>query len=141
VIFEEILVAFQQSIAARNAQGDALIASVGNAGLLRIFVGTQPVDCATVSSGTKLSEHTLASPFAPATSSAVISPTLPANVNALATGTAGYYRVYKADGSTCVYQDAVVASGNGLVLNPSNDTLTSGQPVQINSWTVTIGGA
>lgn len=133
--------AFQQSVAARTAQADTITTTVGNAGLLRIYTGTVPANCAAAATGTKLSEHTLGSPFAPGASSGVLSPTLPANVNGLADGTAGYYRIYKADGTTCVVQDSVVSSGPGLVLNPSSNLIASGQPVQVNSWTITMGGA
>lgn len=131
--------ALQYSTAARNGRGDAIATAVGNAGLLRIYTGAAPADCVTAASGTKLSEHTLASPFAPATSGGVQSPTLPANVNALASGTAGYWRVYKSDGTTCVIQGSVGTSGADLNLNTL--TIASGGPVQINSWVFTEGGA
>lgn len=131
--------ALQYSAAARNGRGDAVTTAVGNAGLLRIFTGSAPADCVTAFTGTKLSEHTLGSPFAPGTSAGVQSPTLPANVNALATGTAGYWRVYKADGTTCVIQGSVGTSGADLVLNTLS--LVTGGPVQCNSWVFTEGGA
>jgi hypothetical protein len=69
----------------------------------------------------------------------VQSPTLPSNVNALATGTAGYWRVYKSDGTTCVIQGSVGTSGADLNLNTLS--LVTGGPVQVNSWTFTEGGA
>lgn len=131
--------ALQYSAALRNARADAKTAQVGNAGLLRIYTGAAPADCVTAATGTKLSEHTTGSPFAPAASAGVLSPTLPANVNALASGTAGYWRVYKADGTTCVVQGSVGTSGADLNLNTL--TLASGGPVQVNSWAWTEGGA
>lgn len=129
----------QYSVALRNARGDAKTAQVGSAGFLRIYTGSIPADCATAASGTKLSEHTTGSPFAPAASGGVLSPTLPSNVNALASGTAGYWRVYKADGTTCVVQGSVGTSGADLNINTL--TIASGGPVQINSWALTEGGA
>lgn len=132
--------ALQYSTTARNARADSGIASIiGNAGLLRLYTGAAPADCATSATGTKLSEHTLGSPFAPSASGGVQSPTLPANVNALATGTAGYWRVYKADGTTCVIQGSVGTTGADLNLNTL--AIVSGGPVQLNSWTFTEGGA
>lgn len=132
--------ALQYSTAARNARADSGIATIiGNAGLLRVYTGGAPADCVTAATGTKLSEHTLGSPFAPAASGGVQSPTLPANVNALATGTAGYWRVYKSDGTTCVIQGGVGTSGADLNLNTLS--IVSGGPVQVNSWTFTEGGA
>jgi hypothetical protein len=112
---------------------------VGNAGLLRIYTGSAPADCGTAASGTKLSEHTLGSPFAPATSGGVLSPTAPSNVNATASGTAGYWRVYKSDGTTCVVQGSCGTSGADMILNTLS--IVAGGPVQVNSWSFTEGGA
>ena len=133
--------ATQFSTTCRNGMADAITTAVGNAGKLRIFTGAVPANCAAAFTGTLLSEHTLGSPFAPAASGGVLSPTLPSNVNGSADGTAGYYRIYKSDGTTCVYQNIVVSSGSGLVLNPSSNVIASGQPVQINSWSITMPGA
>lgn len=131
--------ALQYSVATRNARADALTTQIGNAGLFRIYTGAAPADCVSAATGTKLSEHTLGSPFAPAASSGAQSPTIPANANALANGTAGYWRVYKSDGTTCVAQGSIGTSGADVNLNTL--TLASGGPVQINSWTFTEGGA
>lgn len=126
---------FQQSTLARNGEGDAFTAAVGNAGKLSILTGAVPANCAAAETGTLLAQHTLGSPFAPAASGGVVSPTLPANVNAVATGTAGYYRVYKADGTTCVGQAPIA----DITLNTT--AIVLGGPVAVNSWSITIGGA
>lgn len=131
--------ALQYSVALRNAQADAKTTQVGSAGKLRIFTGSPPADCATASTGTLLSEHTLGSPFAPGASGGVLSPTLPSNVNAGNTGTAGYWRVYKSDGTTCVLQGLCGTSGSDMNLNTLS--IVSGGPVQVNSWTITEAGA
>lgn len=128
--------AMQLSVAVRNAMADALVAQVGNAGLLRIYTGAIPADCATAASGTLLSEHTLGTPFDAAASGGGLTPNLPADVNASNTGVAGYYRVYRSDGTTCV-QQAPIAD---ITITPST-TITSGQPVKVTSWTITMGGA
>ena len=131
--------ALQYSVALRNTRADAKTTQAGNAALLRIYSGAAPADCVTAASGTKLVEHTLGSPFAPAASGGVLSPTLPSNVNALATGTAGYWRLYKADGTTCVVQGSVGTSGADMNLNTLS--LVSAGPVQVSSWAWTEGGA
>lgn len=131
--------ALQLDTTIRTTRADTITTRVGNAGLLRIYTGTIPADCGTAASGTKLVEHTTGSPFAPGASSGVLSPTLPSNVNALATGTAGYWRQYKSDGTTCVCQGSVGTSGADMNLNTLS--LVSGGPVQVNSWTFTEGGA
>lgn len=123
--------------ATRNAMGDALTTQVGNAGQLRIYSGAAPADETVAATGTLLAQHTLGSPFAPAASGGVVSPTLPANVNASATGTAGYWRVYTS-GGTSKHQGLCGTSGSDMNLNTLS--LVSGGPVQINSWTLTMGG-
>lgn len=130
--------AVQLSAAARNARADAIATAVGNAGKLQIRSGSAPADCAAADSGSLLSEHTLGSPFAPSASGGVLSPTLPSNVNASATGTAGHWRV-KTSGGTTVAQGTCGTSGTDMILNTTS--LVSGGPVQINSWSFTEGQA
>lgn len=129
----------QISDAVRNAQLDALTAQVGNGGKLRIYSGTKPANVAAAITGTMLAEHTLGTPFAPAASGGVLSPNLPANVNAVATGTASHWRVYKSDGTTAVMQGDCATSASDMNLNTT--AIVSGGPVQISSWTTTGGGA
>lgn len=130
--------ALQYSVALRNAQLDAITTAVGNAGTLRIYSGSAPSDVATSATGTLLVQHTLGSPFAAGASSGSLSPTLPSNVNASATNTAGYWRVYTS-GGTAVVQGTVGTSGADMNLNTLS--IVSGGPVQVSSWTITAGGA
>lgn len=81
----------------------------------------------------------MGSPFAAAASGGVLTVTVPATVNAIASGTAGYWRFYKADGTTCVVQGSVNTTGGDLNLNTL--VITAAGPVQINSWTITEAGA
>src|SRR5690348_6903951 len=118
--------ALQLSTTARNGRADAITTAVGNAGLLRIYTGSIPADCGTAASGTKLSESTCGSPFAPGAASGVLSPTLPAQVAAVASGTAGYWRVYKSDGTTCVAQGSLGTTGSGADLILNSLTIVSG---------------
>lgn len=129
----------QWSTATRNGRLDAVTTVVGNAGLLRIYTGSLPADCATAASGTKLAEFTLGSPFAGSAASGALSPTLPAAVAAVAGGTAGYWRVYKSDGTTCCAQGTVGTSSSDLILNTL--TIVSGGTVNVSAWTWTEGGA
>jgi hypothetical protein len=121
----------------RNAQLDAITTFAGNGAKLRIYDGTRPATGGAVTN--LLSEHTLASPFAPAAASAVLSPTLPSDVNAGATGTATWFRVVKADGTTHVLDGSAGISGTDLILNSAS--LTSGVAVSVTEWTITRGNA
>jgi hypothetical protein len=123
--------AIGSSVELRNARLVARTTTVGNAGKLRIYDGTRP---ATGGAATNLlAEFTLGSPFAPAPSNAVQSPTLPAAVNAGASGTATWFRVTKADGT--FVEDGSV--GAEMTLNTS--TITSGLQVSVTSWTINGG--
>jgi hypothetical protein len=119
----------------RNAQLDAITTFVGNAGKLRIYNGTQPATGGTAT--TLLAEFTLGSPFAPAASSATLSPTLPSNVNGSATGTATWFRIVKSDGTTVCVDGTAGTSGTDLIL--STTSIVSGSPVSITAWTITRG--
>lgn len=130
--------ALQFSTACRNAMLDGITSTVGNAGTLEIRSGSAPADCGQADSGTLLATHTLGSPFDAAASGGTLTPNLPSNVNAAATGTAGHWRV-KTSGGTVVAQGTCGAGSGDLNLNTTS--LVSGGPVQINSWTWTAPGA
>ena len=120
----------------RNSQLNAITTAVGNAGTLTIYSGTQPATGGAAT--TVLATFTLGSPFAPAASGAVLSPTLPANVNASATGTATWFRVSTSGAAQCI-DGTCGTSGTDLILNTT--ALTSGNPVSVTAWTVTRGNA
>lgn len=127
------------STALRNAKVDAITTAVGSAGTLKIYDGTQPAGPATaISSQTLLSTHTLGSPFAPSASSGVLSPTLPSNVNAVASSTATWARI-ATSGGTAVMDVSVGTSGCDI--NLSTTSIVSGQPVAVISWTITDGNS
>lgn len=119
----------------RNAQLDAITAFVGAAGKLVIYSGTRPATGGTAT--TVLGTFTLGSPFAPAASGGVLSPTLPANTTGTAAGTASWFRVFKADGTTICLDGSIGTSGSDLNLNTT--TVSSGVTLSITAWTVTRG--
>lgn len=126
----------------RNAKLDAITAQVGAGGILRLYddSAAQPAgpDSAVPVGAVKLAEWTLGSPFAPAASAGQLSPTLPANVNGLATGTQAWFRVFKSDGTTAVIDGSAGTAGCDMNLS---GTVVQGQPIQITSWTFTDANA
>ena len=113
------------STALRNARLDAVSAAVGSGGKLRIYNGTRPASGG--AGHTLLSEHTLGTPFAAAAAGGgPLSPTLPADVNASATGTATWWRATTSAG-TFVIDGDVGTSGSDLDLVTTS--IVSGQPV------------
>jgi alkylated DNA nucleotide flippase Atl1 len=118
----------------RNARLDAITTAVGNAGKLQIYDGTQPATGGTAT--TKLAEFTLGSPFAPAASAGVLSPTLPSSTTGLAASTATWFRVVTSGGAF-VLDGTAGTSGKELILNTAS--VAVGVNVSITSWTITTG--
>lgn len=121
----------------RNAQLDAITTFAGNGAKLRVYDGTRPATGGAVT--TLLAEFTLGTPFAPAASGGVLSPTLPGNATASATGTATWFRIVKADGTTHVIDGSAGTSGTDLVLNTAS--ITSGATVAITNFTISRGNS
>lgn len=124
----------------RSAMMDAISSEAGNAGKLKIYTGPPPANANLPATGILLSTHTLESPFAPAASGGVLSPTLPADATAVASGTAGYFRVTKSD-DTVIGQGTVGEEDDDptpdCILNDT-DTI-AGFPVRVLAWAWTAG--
>lgn len=129
----------QYSSTGRNAAADAM-AVLCNAGLLRIYDGVQPANAGTaVTSQTKLVESTLnATAFAAAVAGVATANAI-ANVNAVATGTATWFRVLKSDGVTVVFDGSVGTATANLVMNST--AIQSGAAVAITSLTLTAAAS
>jgi hypothetical protein len=87
------------STAIRDARNNAITTAVGNAGLLAFYNGVRPASGGTAT--TKLLELTCGSPFAPASSGGVLTPTNPAAANAIADGTITWARLTTSGGTFC----------------------------------------
>lgn len=127
----------------RNARLDAVTAFIAGAALLRVYNGTRPAVGASVGSAVLLAQLTCNATFAAAASSGVLTlnSISPAN-SAAATGTATWFRLVKADGTTFCMDGAVgtVASGAGDLLL-DNVSVVLGGTVAISSGTFTEGNA
>lgn len=121
----------------RNAQMDAITTFAGAGAKLRIYNGTRPATGGTAT--TLLAEFTLGSPFAPAASAGALSPTLPSGVSGVAAGTATWFRITRADGTTHVLDGDAGTSGTDLILNTSSVSI--GVAVSITAFTISRGNA
>lgn len=132
--------AFQFSVAARNAALDAIETAAGTAPTLTIRTGAAPADCAAADSGTALATMTLPSDWlaAAASGSKALSGTWQ-DTSADAAGTAGHFRIKQ--GATCHIQGSVTISGGGGDMTLDNNVLAVGQQVTITAFTITAGGA
>lgn len=125
------------STALRNAQLDAITATVGNAGRLVIYAGSRPATGG--AAGTVLATFTLGSPFAPPASGGALYPTLPADVNAAATGAATWARIFKADAVTPVMDLGVATSGQDISINSTS--IAAGVSCSLTAFATTCGNA
>lgn len=130
----------QFSTEVRNARLDAIETTTGTSAILKIRTGSPPADCATADSGTVLATLNLPSDWMSAAASGTKSKNGTwEDTSADATGTAGHFRLYKSDGTTCVMQGTVGTSASDLIV--LSTSFTSGQPFTISSFTLTEGNA
>lgn len=122
--------------AVKNARLDAITTAAGNAALLRIYSGTPPANAnAALSGNTLLAELTCGSPFAPAASGGVLTANaVTQDSSADATGTATFYRLYKADGTTVIEQGSATVTGGGGDLQLNTTSIVAGGPVAVTSY-------
>ena len=126
--------------AARNAAADAVVDLVdagSGAGTVKIYTGSQPTTGNDTETGTLLATVVLADPAFGSASAGVATATDPAPVNAVATGTAGWFRLEDSTGANVFDGDCTVTGGSGS-MTLSTTSLVSGSPVDITSFTVTM---
>ncbi|MAI22983.1 MAG: hypothetical protein CL828_02910 [Crocinitomicaceae bacterium] len=132
----------QLSVAVRNAVLDSIETTIGTSARLKIRSGSAPASCASADSGTVLADVTCPSDWqsAAATGSKAKLGTWE-DTSADATGTAGHFRLYASDGTTCHLQGTVTVTGSGGDMTLDNVSITSGQTITITSFTFTAGNA
>jgi hypothetical protein len=126
------------AIATRNAELDALSTLLDN-GYLRIYTGAQPATPETAVSGTLLAELRFNADAFPAASGGVLTANaITPDTVADNTGTAGYARALKSDGSTAVLDTSVTVTGGGGPLELDSVAIQSGADVVVDSFTLTL---
>lgn len=123
------------SDAAAKAASDAVCA-LCNGGTIAIRSGTQPANANTAATGSLLVTLSFsATAFGAASSSGVATANAIAPANASGTGTASWFRAFKSDGTTAVFDGSVGTAAADLIL--SAVALTTGGQVTISSLTYT----
>ena len=124
--------AISTAILARNDEVDALVAYMSTNGKLILYDGTPPATADTALAG---GNHVLVTLVVPSWSvtndtatAAAITP-----VAATGTGTASFFRAFKTNGTTAVFQGTVGTAGSDLVLNDVG--LVTGAAVSVLSAT------
>lgn len=120
---------------AANAEADAVCALL-NSGYLRIYGGTQPATADTATAEVILAELTFAATaFAAAVGGVATANAIVADASANNTGTATWFRCWKSDGTTKVFDGSVGTSGADLNLN--SVAIQSGAQVSVSPFTFT----
>jgi hypothetical protein len=134
--------AIQFSVAVRNARLDAIETAIGTSAVMKIRTGAAPASCATADSGTVLATVNLPSDWMAnaASGSKSMSGTWQ-DTSADASGTAGHFRIYASDGTTCHLQGTVTATGGGGDLQVDNVNFAVSQSFTVTSFTLTDGNA
>jgi hypothetical protein len=135
--------AIQWSTTVRNAVLDQVETTVGTSAILKIRSGAQPATCATADSGTVLASLSLPSDWmqAAASGSKAKSASAWTDASADATGTAGHFRLYASDGTTCHMQGTVTVTGGGGDLTLDSTNITISNAITITGFTLTAPGA
>lgn len=134
--------ALQLSVAVRNARLDTIESTIGTFAKMKIRTGAQPATCATADSGTVLASLDLPSDWmAAAAAGAKAKAGTWQEASADAAGTAGHFRIYASDGTTCHMQGSVTATGGGGDLTLDNTSIALAQVVTITGFTLTDANA
>lgn len=134
--------ALQYSTTLRNAQLDQIETTIGVSAVLKIFTGAPPANCGTADSGTVLATLNLPSDWMAAASSGSKAKTGTwEDTSADNAGTAGHWRIYATDGTTCHMQGTITATGGGGDMTLDNTSIAQGQTITVTSFTITAGNA
>lgn len=134
--------AFQFSIAARNASLDAIETAIGASAILRIRSGAPPANCAAARTGTVLATLNLPADWmaAAASGSKALSGTWQ-DAAADAAGTAGHFEIMDSGGTVCHIQGTVTGTGGGGDMEIQNTSIAVGQQINVTAFTLNAGGA
>lgn len=135
--------AIQFLAATRNAMADAITTYAGASCLLRIYddTGTTPAACSNDNNtNVLLAELACSATLAAGASGGVLTlNTISNDAAANASGTLDYFRIYKADGTTCVLQGTCGASAKDLNIGVA--AFVAGGVVSVSSFALTMPGA
>lgn len=134
--------AINYSVSVRNAKLDAIETTISTAAVLKIRTGTKPATCATADSGDVLATLSLPSDWMSAASNGTKSKSGSwEDTSADDTGTAGHFRIYASDGTTCHMQGSLTVTGGGGDMTVDSVSFTAGQSFEVTSFSITDNNA
>lgn len=133
--------AFQLSVAVRNAELDSIESTIGASATLEFRTGAPPANCAAADSGTLLCTLSLPSDWMAAASSGSKAKSGTWSGTVGTAGTAGHFRLKDSGGTVCGAQGTVTATGGGGDLTLDNNVLGVGQILTMNTFTLTAANS
>jgi len=133
--------AIQFSVALRNGRLDSIETTISTTPKLQIRTGPPPANCAAADSGSLLIEIDLPADWMNAASGG--SKTKNGTWSGLASGTgsAAHFRVKDSTGTTTHIQGTATATGGGGDMTLDSVSISTGQTVTVNTFTLTDGNA
>jgi hypothetical protein len=126
--------ALKYSNGTRHAQNEGLITFAGNNAIINLYQGTAPANANTgITTQTLLVTCVLAGAFGTDTNGTLTLGTVNDGV-AVVSGTASFFRIFKADGTTVIMDGSVGVSGADLNLDTTTINIT--QTVNISGGTI-----
>lgn len=132
----------QASEAVRNAKLNVVESTIGPSAFLNIRTGPPPLNCAAANTGDSLAVLALPVDWMDAASGGVKAMAGVWQVlNATGTGTAGHFRIFANDATTCGIQGTVTLGGGGgdMIINVID--IEEGMAVTVVTFSLTEGNA
>lgn len=123
--------AYQYSVAVRNAGLDSRFTAIGASAVIKIFSGAEPANCAAADPSGLLGTIQLPATYMAAASGGTKAKTGTWSAAASAGGVIASWRMYASDGTTCHMQ------GNTTDMAFDNVNVASAQVVTVNGFTLT----
>jgi len=134
--------ALQYSVAVNNARLDQIETTIGTNVSLLIYSGLPPATCAAAPTGTLLVAINLPADWMAAASGASKAKTGTWSGTAVATGTAGYFRICNGSPTDVAQIQGVIETTGGSPtgdMGLDNTSISSGQTVTVSTFTLTAG--
>jgi hypothetical protein len=121
----------------RTAMVNAIEAAVGANAILHIFTGAVPANTSAANSSSNICAMALGADWLAAAANGAVSKNGTWTGNATANGTAGNFRIFASDGTTCHMQGNCANSGGDM--NLDNTSIAVNQTVTVTTFTLTAG--
>ena len=133
--------AFQESVAVRNARLDAIETTIGTTAVLKLFSGAEPANCAAADPAGLLATLTLPVDWLANAAAGAKAKAGAWTGTGSAGGSAASFRIYDSGVAACGIQGSVTATGGGGDLTLDNVSIANGQAITVNTFVITAGNA